>query len=144
MFCKKLKCVIVFTLTSIITFQFHFTIAQKNGRLYFFLYYYISFLRKPHSFRVIKFHKNFSTSESHENLYIEVIEHDEHESGLNFLITIITNTISLTCRRAALSVKALISEANSCMFLLRVSNMTPPCLVGEPGGRSLRLAASTT
>ena len=37
-----------------------------------------------------KFHGNFHTFESHENLYNEVFGHAEHESGLIFLITIIS------------------------------------------------------
>ena len=41
-----------------------------------------------------KFHENFHTSESCENCYIEVEGHDEHEYGINFMITIISNTIS--------------------------------------------------
>ena len=41
-----------------------------------------------------KFHENFHTSESCENCYIKVEGHDEHEYGINFMITIISNTIS--------------------------------------------------
>ena len=41
-----------------------------------------------------KFHANFHTSESHVNWYNEVFGHVEHESGLIFLITIISNCIS--------------------------------------------------
>ena len=37
----------------------------------------------------MKFHANFHISDSHENWYNEVFGHDEHESDLIFLITII-------------------------------------------------------
>ena len=41
-----------------------------------------------------KFYEHFDTSESHEIWYIEILAHAEHEAGLSFLITIISNTIS--------------------------------------------------
>ena len=41
-----------------------------------------------------KFHENFHNSEFHENWYNDVFGHAEHESGLTFLITIISNNIS--------------------------------------------------
>ena len=41
-----------------------------------------------------KLHENFHTSESHGNCYNEVFGHAEHESGLIFLITIISICIS--------------------------------------------------
>ena len=41
-----------------------------------------------------KFHENFHISESDENCYNEIFGHAEHESGLIFLITIISNCIS--------------------------------------------------
>ena len=44
-----------------------------------------------------KFQYNFHTSESHENWYNEVYSHAEHESGLIFLITIISKDL-LSCR----------------------------------------------
>ena len=41
-----------------------------------------------------KFYANFDTFESHENYYIEIFSHAEHDSGPSFLITIISNLIS--------------------------------------------------
>ena len=41
-----------------------------------------------------EFRENFDTSESDENRYIEVVVQAEHESGLNFLLTLISNSIS--------------------------------------------------
>ena len=96
----------LYTPTSIITFKFHVTIAQYNGRLLFFLLYFIRFLRKLHTFRGIskymiylknskdklstaKFPENFHTSESDENWFNEVFVHAEHESGISFVIIII-------------------------------------------------------
>ena len=52
------------------------------------------FLTKSLRVYPTKFHENFHISESHENWYIEVIGHAEHESRLSFLITKISNTIS--------------------------------------------------
>ena len=42
----------------------------------------------------LKVDENFHTSESDENCYLEVLGHQEHESGLSFIIIIILNTIS--------------------------------------------------
>ena len=50
-------------LASILTFQFHFILAQNNGRLLLFPLYVILSLRRPHNFLVISkniiFDKNF-------------------------------------------------------------------------------------
>ena len=42
----------------------------------------------------MKFGKNFDISKSHENWYTEVLKHAVHESGISFLITLISNLTS--------------------------------------------------
>ena len=50
---------------------------------------------KVYRAEVKKFHENFNTSESYENFCKEVLSHAEHESGLSFLITIISNPMHM-------------------------------------------------
>ena len=40
-----------------------------------------------------KFHEYINTSKSHEKLYMRVLRHDEHKSGLGFQIIDIINPI---------------------------------------------------
>ena len=57
-----------------------------------------------------KFHENFHTSESHENYYNDVLGHNDHESGLIFIINITSNCIFI------------ITVISNCISLY------PPCL----------------
>ena len=51
---EKNVCVFHCIFTSILTFQFNFIIAQENGYLLLFPFYFILILRIPHTFGLFK------------------------------------------------------------------------------------------
>ena len=106
-FVEKNQCAFLyFYIYTYILIPFYYSSKERaSSDLSFIFYTYLTYTSyfsshfKKHYFQkkkkiLRKFHKNFHTSESHENCYNEVFGHAEHESGLIFLITIISNCIS--------------------------------------------------
>ena len=105
---KKKKCNLMqFLIYIYISIALHLCSKERaSPALSFIIYnfftytsYFSSYLKKHYLWQKIwawKFHEHFDTSKAHENWYIEVFGHADHESGQSFLINLIVLSLHYT------------------------------------------------